>query len=76
MSNLFWNPCRGVERTEGLREVKGDSIHWVVRVEGKCVSGLELDGSFVIVQTVGWAKTDPIHWMVITMRDFTHCHLR
>jgi hypothetical protein len=30
----------------------------------------------VIAQTVGWEKPDPIHWMAITVGEFTHCHLR
>jgi hypothetical protein len=30
MSNLCWNPWRGVEKIDRLREVKGDSIPCVV----------------------------------------------
>jgi hypothetical protein len=41
LSNLCWNPWRGVERPEGLRVVKGDSIPWVVHLEGKRDGGLE-----------------------------------
>jgi hypothetical protein len=30
----------------------------------------------VIAQTVGWENPDPIHEMVITVGESTHCHLR
>jgi hypothetical protein len=30
----------------------------------------------VITQTIGWEKLDPIQDIVITMREFTHRHLR
>jgi hypothetical protein len=35
-----------------------------------------IDVETVIAQTIGWRKPDPIHWMAITVGEFTHCHLR
>jgi len=46
------------------------SIHLVIyRATFSCILG------HVIAQTVGWAKPDPIHWMMITVGEFTHYHL-